>query len=110
MAVGEIDRAAAELDALRVARERGDEDQARRDRLGEIGDVLADERLLEAQALRQQHRLAILGQRLAPVAPDRMQRHGEVAQLHARPYAILAASSSAARAAPTLAMPLPAMS
>src|SRR6266850_339358 len=94
MAVGEVDRAAAELDALRVARQRGDEDEARGDGLGEIGDVLADERLFVAQALGQEHRLAVLGERLAPVAADRVQRHGEVAELHA----IRAASSNAPRA------------
>jgi hypothetical protein len=59
--------AAAELDALGVARQRGDEDQARGDGLGEVGDVLADERLLEAELLGEQHRLAILGERLPPV-------------------------------------------
>jgi hypothetical protein len=82
MAVGEVDRAAAELDAARVARERGDEDQARGDGLGEVGEVLADERFLEAEPLGEQHRLAVLFQRLAPVASDRVQRHGEVAELH----------------------------
>src|SRR6185295_3679058 len=81
MAIRQVHGAAAELDALRVARERGNEDQARGDGLGEVGDVLADERLLVAQQLGKEHRLAVLGQRLAPIASDRMQRHREVAEL-----------------------------
>jgi hypothetical protein len=61
VAVRQVDRAAAQADAPRVARQRGDEDQARGDGLGEIGDVLADERLLEAELLGEQDRLAVLG-------------------------------------------------
>ena len=82
MPIGEIHRATAEPDALRVARERGNEDQAGSDGLGEVGEVLADERFLETKLLGEEHRLPILGERLAPVAPHGMQRHGEVAKLH----------------------------
>ncbi len=82
MTVGEIHRAAAELDALRIARQRGDEDQARGDGLGEVGEMLADERFLEAELLGEQHRFTILGQRAPPIPPHRVQRHGEVTELH----------------------------
>ena len=79
----EVHGAAAQLDLARIARQRRDEDQARGDGFGEVGDVLADEGFLEAELLGEQHRLAVLFQRLAPVAADRVQRHGEVAKLHA---------------------------
>jgi hypothetical protein len=58
--------------------------------------MLADEGLLEAELLREQYGFAVLGQRLAPVAPDRVQRHGEVTQLHVagnRSLQILSTSS-----------------
>jgi hypothetical protein len=84
MAVRQIHGAAAKLDALGVARERGDEDQARGNGLCEVGDVLADECFLEAKLFRKQDRLAVLGERLAPVAPDQVQRHREEAELHFR--------------------------
>jgi hypothetical protein len=72
MTVDEIHRAAAEANALRVACERRDEDQARRDRFGEVGHVLADERFLETEPVGEQDRLAVLGERLPTCATRRV--------------------------------------
>jgi hypothetical protein len=45
--------------------------------------VLADEGFLEAEPLGEKHRFAVLLERLAPVASDRVQRHRKIAELHA---------------------------
>jgi hypothetical protein len=65
-----------------VSCDAGDESEARRDRLAHVGHVLADERLAIAQPVRQQHRLAVLLQRLRVVAPGRMHGHREETKLH----------------------------
>ena len=80
--VGQVDRAAPQLDVLRLVRDAGNEAQARRDGLAHVGDVLADERLAVSEAVRQQHRLAILLQRLRVVAPGRVHGHGEESKFH----------------------------
>ena len=45
-------------------------------------DVLADIAFGEAELVGEQERLAVLAQRLPPVLVQRMDRHGEEAELH----------------------------
>ena len=82
--VRHVERAGAERDLRRGVRDAREEHHRGGDVLGEVGDVLADEGLLEAEAIGQQDRLAVLGQRLPGVATRRVQRHHEHAQLHRR--------------------------
>ena len=64
MAVREVDRARAERDALRHGREAREEHARVGHRLGAVGDVLADERLREAERVGEHDRLAVLAERL----------------------------------------------
>jgi hypothetical protein len=64
MRVRHVDRAAAEHDVLRLVRKAREEHQARGHVLGEVGDVLADERLAIAEPVGQQDCLAVLCIRL----------------------------------------------
>ena len=61
---------------------RGDEHHAGRDVLGLVGRVLADIAFGEAELVGEDERLAVLAQRLPPVLVQRMDRHGEEAELH----------------------------
>ena len=83
MAVGQVGGPGAELDAPRFRHQAGDEDHARRDGLGGVGDVLADESLAEAEPVGQDERLAILLEGGHVVALQPMDRHGEESELHA---------------------------
>ena len=82
MRVGHVDGAGAELDALGGVDQRGDEHDARGDVLGLVGDVLADVALHEAELVGQDERLAVLPERHPPILLERMDRHGEEAELH----------------------------
>ena len=61
---------------------RGDEHRAGGDVLGLVGGVLADIAFGEAELVGEDEGLAILAQRLPPVLVQRMDRHGEEAELH----------------------------
>jgi len=71
MRVRQVRRAGAELDRLRLAEQCGEEDETVGDVLLGIGEVLADEGVVEPQAIRQDDRLAILLQRLRGIAMPR---------------------------------------
>ena len=59
-----------------------DEHRAGGDVLGLVGGVLADIALGEAELVGEDEGLAVLAQRLPPVLVQRMDRHGEEAELH----------------------------
>ena len=80
--VRHVDRAAAEHDALRVVGEAGEEHQARGHVLREVGNVLADVGLGEAEAVAEQDRLAVLGKRLRRLPGRRVERHHEHREFH----------------------------
>src|SRR6266700_1877700 len=82
MMVGHVDRAGAELDVSGLADQRGDEDQRGGDALGRVGDVLADKTFGEAELVRDQGELAVLFEHLRVIAPGRVHRHDEEAELH----------------------------
>src|SRR2546423_1726851 len=82
MRVRQVDGGAAEADARGRGGQAGDEDQARGDRLAEIGDMLADERFDETELFGEQDRGTILAQGRRVVALLGMERHGEEAELH----------------------------
>ena len=82
MTVRQVEGAAAQTNLLGIVREARDEREAGRYRLADISDVLADERVRVAQAIRKQYRLAVFLQRLGVVACCRMDRHGEVTEFH----------------------------
>src|SRR3954462_11968442 len=74
--------AGAELDGLRLAEHRGEENEAVGDVLLGIGEMLANKGVVETQAIGEDDRLAILLQRDRRIARSRMQRHGEEAKSH----------------------------
>ncbi len=61
---------------------RADEHHAGGDVLGAIGVMLADIAFGVAEFVGEQERLAILAQRLPPILVERMDRHGEEAEVH----------------------------
>jgi hypothetical protein len=77
-------RAGGELDAPGLGDQGRQEQHAVGDVLALVGQVLAHEGVVEAQAVGEDDGLAILAQGLAPVAVHGMHRHREVAQPHAR--------------------------
>src|SRR5438045_914832 len=83
--MGEVAGAGAELDRRRLGDQRGEEDEAAGDVLASVGQVLADEGVVEAEPVSEDYCCAILLQRLRRIALRRVQRHGEVAELHPRP-------------------------
>ena len=82
MYVGHVDRAGAQFYPLRRLDERRDEHDARGDILRFVGDVLADETFDEAEFVRQDESFAVFAQGLAPILVDRVDWHGEKAELH----------------------------
>src|SRR3954453_18102238 len=82
MIVRHVDGAGAEFDALRRLDQRANKHHARRDVLGAVGVMLADIAFDVAELVGEDERLAILAQRNAPVLLDRMDRHGEEAEVH----------------------------
>ena len=62
-------------------REARQEHRAVGDRFRDVGDVLADVRLGEPELVGEEDRIAVLLERLHVVAPRRMDRHREVAEL-----------------------------
>jgi hypothetical protein len=82
MVVRHVDRAGAELDAPGRLDQRADEHHAGGDVLGAVGVVLADIAFGVAELVGENESLAILAQRLPPVLVERMDRHGEEAEVH----------------------------
>ena len=82
MHLREIGRAGGELDPRGVVDQRGVEQHAVGDVLAGVGQMLADEGIVEAEFVGEDDRLAVLAQRLRPVPAHRVHRHGEVAQPH----------------------------
>src|SRR5207244_11538804 len=73
-----------ELDRLGLADQRREENEAVGDVLAAVGEVLADEGVVESEPVREDDRLAVLLQRLRRIAVRPMQRHRKVAQTHGR--------------------------
>jgi len=84
--VRKVRGAGRELDALGRVHQGGEEDEAVGDVLGLLGEVLADERVVEPELVGEDHRLAVLLERLRRRPVRRVQRHGEVAKSHGRNY------------------------
>ncbi len=78
----EIGGAGRELDGLGVVDQRREEHHAVGDVLAGVGQMLADEGVVEAELVGEDDGLAVLAQRLRPVPVHRVHRHGEVAQPH----------------------------
>ena len=83
VAVGQVHRAAAELDASGVMGQTGKEGEARGNGLANVGEMLADERLGKPQTIRQQDRLTILPERFRVLTRRRMDRHREKSEFQA---------------------------
>ena len=84
MHLRQIGGAGRELDLLGVVDQRRLEQHAVGDVLAGVGQVLADEGVVEAELVGEDDRLAVFAQRLRPVAAHGMHRHGEVTQPHSR--------------------------
>src|SRR5262249_16529360 len=82
MHLREVGGSSGELDGLGAVNECRLEHHAVGDVLARIGQVLADEGVIEAQVVREDDRLTILTQRLGPVPVHRVNGHGEVTQPH----------------------------
>src|SRR5437016_5886773 len=82
MAVREVRRPGAELDGLRVADQRGEEDKAVGHVLAAVGEVLADEGVVKAEPVREDNCLAVFLQGVHRIALRRVHRHHEKAQPH----------------------------
>ena len=82
MAERQIRHRSAELDLRREAGKRGDEGQAARNVLGEVGQVFAAIALAIAEPVGEDERVAILAQRLGVIPRQRMDGHDEEAELH----------------------------
>ena len=80
--VGQVGRPGAQPDLGRVVDQRGQEDEAVGDVLVPVGEVLADEGVVEAEPVGEDHRLPVLAECLGPRPPLWVHRHGEVAQSH----------------------------
>ena len=78
----EVRGAGAELDLFGLGDQRRQEHQAVGDVLVAVGEVFADERVVEAETVGEQHRLPVLAERLRPVPAGGVQGHGEVAESH----------------------------
>ena len=77
MRMRQIRGSGGELDRLRLADQRGEKDEAVGDVLAAVGEVLADERVVEAEPVGEDHRLAVFLQRLQRMPMRRMHRHHE---------------------------------
>jgi hypothetical protein len=82
MHLGQVRRPGRQLDAPRHGDQRRQKLHAVGDVLRLVGQVLADERVMKAELVGEDHGLAILLEGLPPVARDGMNGHGEVAQSH----------------------------
>ncbi len=82
--MGEVRGAGGELDPRRRRDQRGVEHHAVGDGLAGVGEVLAHEGVVETELVGQDDGLAVLLERLGPVAVHGVHRHGEVAQPHSR--------------------------
>jgi hypothetical protein len=65
--------------------ERGEEQQRVGDVLRLVGEVLADEGIVEAEPVGEDDGLAVLLQRFGVIPVQRMHRHHENSKLHRRP-------------------------
>jgi hypothetical protein len=82
MHLRQIGGAGGELDGLGRVNQRRQKQHAVGDVLAGIGQMLADEGVVEAKLVGEDDRLAVLAQRLRPVARQRVDRHREVTQPH----------------------------
>src|SRR4029077_7282459 len=82
MAKRQVHDPGAELDPRGEAGERSAEHQARRNVLGEIGEVLAAIAFAVAELIGEDEGLAVLAQRLGIGTRQRMDGHDEEAELH----------------------------
>src|SRR5215467_15409760 len=82
MHLREVGGSSGELDGLGVVNESRLKQHAVGDVLARIGQVLADEGVMEAQLVREDDCLTVLTQRLGPVPVHRVNGHGEVTQPH----------------------------
>ena len=101
MGLRQVRRAARKLDRPRVRDQRGQEQHAVGDALAMVGQVLADEGVVESKSVGEDDRRAVLQQHLAPVPVHRMDRHHEHSKLHSSlrsKVRLLSALWSAARA------------
>jgi len=80
--VREVRGAGRELDPRRRRDQRGVEHHAVGDGLAGVGEVLAHESVVKAELVGEDDGLAVLLERLGPVAVHGVHRHGEVAQPH----------------------------
>ena len=82
MLLRQVAGAGAELDLLGGMDQRGEEQERVGDVLGPVGQVLADEHVVEAELVGEDDRLAVFPQRDGRVPVQRMHRHHEYAELH----------------------------
>src|ERR1700694_4003346 len=82
MDLRQVRGAGGEPDALRLADQRGEEDEAVGDVLAAVGEVLADEGVVEAEAVGEDDRFAVFLQRDRGLAFRGMHGHGEEAEAH----------------------------
>ena len=74
--------AGGQLDGLGGVDQRGQEHHRVGDVLGRVGQVFADEHIVQAQAVGQDDGLAVFAQRLHGVPPEGMHRHHEHSESH----------------------------
>src|SRR5438093_7134682 len=79
--LGQVEDARAEANLRGAWDEGGEEDERRRDALAPGAEVLADERLGEAQLIRKDYRFLVLREEGPVVAIRGMHGHGEQAEL-----------------------------
>ena len=82
MRLREIGRASRKLDLPRFRDERCEKLKAVGHVLDDVGDVLAAERVVEAELIGEDKRLTILLEGLDPIPMRRVHRHGEKAKSH----------------------------
>lgn len=75
MLMRKVRRPRGEFDLRCVRYQRRKKEQAVRDVFVPVGEVLADERIVEPQRVGENHRVPVFAQRLRPGAVQRMERH-----------------------------------
>jgi len=80
--MGEIGRARPQFDRPGFGREARKEDHAACDILIFVGQMFADEGIVEAEPVREQHRLSVLAQGFVPRPVGGMHRHREISKFH----------------------------
>ena len=82
MRLRQVRGAGAELDGFRLGDQRRQENETVGDVLGLVGEVLADEGVVEAELVGEDDGFAVLLQCFERIALDRVQGHGEVTETH----------------------------